>query len=55
MDRNELLDEMLRASSPNETSTAIYDARIWLATRADDQRVLAAMEDLIAVERQSLG
>jgi len=54
MDRDHVLEEMLHASSPNETSTAIYDARSWLADDADDQRVWSAMEDLIEVEGMSL-
>jgi len=45
---------MQRATSPNETSTAIYDARSWLADHPNDQRVWSAMEDLIEVERMSL-
>lgn len=55
MERQELLEEMLDASTPNETSTAISHARDWLFDHPDDQTVISAMEDLIEVERESLG
>lgn len=54
MDRDRLLEEMQRATSPNETSTAIYDARSWLADYPDDQQVSSAMGVLIEVERMAL-
>jgi len=54
MDRTELLARMLDATSPNETSTAVYDARRWLADHPDDQTVRSAMADLMEVERMSL-
>ena len=54
MEREELLEEMLEASTPNDTATAVYAARSWLAEHPDDQRVVSAMEDLIEVERRSL-
>ena len=44
-----------RCSTPNETSTAISHARDWLLDHPDDQTVISAMEDLIEVERESLG
>jgi hypothetical protein len=55
MERNELLEEMLVATTPNETSTAISEARSWLLDHPDDQVVISAMEDLIEVERETLG
>ena len=55
MERQELLEEMLDASTPNETSTAISHARDWLLDHPDDQTVISAMEDLIEVEGESLG
>jgi len=55
MERRELLEEMLDASTPNETSTAISDARDWLRNHPGDQTVISAMEDLIEVERETLG
>ena len=55
MERKELLQEMLVATTPNETSTAISDARDWLRDHPRDQVVISAMEDLIEVEREALG
>lgn len=54
MDRARLLAEIFDATSPNDTSTAIFDAREWLADHPDDQKVWSAMADLIEVERQSV-
>lgn len=54
MERAELLAAMLDAKNPNESSTAIYGARLWLADHSDDQTVWSAMADLIEVERQSM-
>jgi hypothetical protein len=51
MERAELLAEMLGATSPNETSTAIYDARRWLVDHPGDQTVRYAMADLMGLER----
>jgi hypothetical protein len=55
MDRKYLLEQMLSARSPNETASAIYAAREWLAHHPEDGKVTSAMEDLIEVERESLG
>lgn len=54
MDRAQVLAEMLDATTPNDTSTAIFDAREWLADHPDDQKVWSAMADLIEVQRQSV-
>ena len=54
MDRTELLARLRDATTPNETSTAIYDARRWLVDHPDDQAVRHAMADLMELERQSL-
>ncbi len=54
MERAQLLAAMLDAKTPNESSTAIYGARLWLADHPDDQTVWSAMADLIEVERQSM-
>jgi hypothetical protein len=54
MDRTELLERMLDATTPNETSTAIYDARRWLVDHPDDQTVRYALADLMGLERESL-
>lgn len=55
MERSDLIQEMFESSSPNETSTALSDAREWLRDHPKDQTVISAMEDLIEVERQTLG
>jgi len=54
MDREELLAEIREASSPNETSTAISDAREWLAEHPDDYRIQSAMVDLMEFQRERL-
>ena len=53
MEREELLDGMREASSPNENSTAITDARAWLAEHPDDDQVASALADVIQAERRS--
>ena len=55
MEREELLISMLEASSPNETSTAITEARAWLADHPEDDQIASAMADLISSQRDSLG
>jgi hypothetical protein len=55
MEREEVLAELRQASSPDETSTAISDACAWLAEHPDDHRVGSEMEDLLEVQRESLG
>ena len=55
MERTDLIQEMFEASTPNETSTALSDARDRLRDHPEDQTVISAMEDLIEAERQTLG
>jgi hypothetical protein len=55
VERDELLDELIDADTPQEISEAIYQARTWLAAHPDDGTVVSAMEDLIEVERELLG
>ena len=55
MERRELLEELVEASTPNEISTAISDARRWLVDHPADQVVISAMADLIEFEREALG
>jgi hypothetical protein len=54
MDRSELLARMADATTPDETSTVIYEARRWLLNHHDDQAVRFAMADLMGTERQAL-
>jgi len=51
MDRERLLQEMSHAFSPNETSSAITDAREYLTEHPDDKRVWAELEVLMEAER----
>jgi hypothetical protein len=55
MERQEVLAELRQASSPNEASTAISDARAWLAEHPDDHRVESEMADLIEFQQESMG
>ena len=55
MERSELIKEMQDAETPDQTSTAIYDARVWLAAHPDDEEIISAVENLIQAERRSLG
>ncbi len=45
----------VRGFYPNETSTALSDARDWLLDHPEDKTVISAMEELLDVERQTLG
>ena len=54
MNRESLLEQMGCARSPNETSSAIYAARAWLADHPEDGSVVSAIGDLIDIERESL-
>jgi hypothetical protein len=54
MDQTQLLERIVEATTPNETSTAIYDARRWLADHPEDQTVRYAMAGLMGFERDSL-
>ena len=46
---------MIEATTPNETSTAIWEARNWLGDHPDDAKIASALEDLIEVEREAWG
>lgn len=54
IEREEVLAEIREASSPHEASTAISDARAWLAEHPDDHRVESAMAELMEFQRESL-
>ena len=55
MKRDELLQQMRVATTPNETSTALADARAWLRDHPRDHQVAFSMLELLSVERQALG
>jgi hypothetical protein len=52
MNRDELLDRMRAAHSPNDISTAIADARAWFVEYPDDTDVHEAFRELTRMERE---
>jgi hypothetical protein len=54
MKRDELLQQMRMANTPNEISTALADARAWLRDHPRDHQVAFSMLDLLSVERRAL-
>jgi hypothetical protein len=55
MERDEVLRQLFTASTPNETSTALTDARAWLRDHPRDHQVAFSMLELLSVDRQTLG
>jgi hypothetical protein len=55
MDEHDLLSRMHAASSPNDISSAISEARAWLAEHPDDDEVRNAIRDLARQERERWG
>ena len=55
MDRNELLLSLTSAASPHQTSSAMSDARSWLADHPDDEPVREAVQRLARMERERWG
>ena len=55
MDRNELLLSLMSAASPHQTSSAMSDARSWLADHPDDEPVREAVQRLARMERERWG
>jgi hypothetical protein len=55
MKRTELLQQMRVATTPNDISTALSDARAWLRVHPRDHEVAFSMLDLLSVERHALG
>jgi hypothetical protein len=54
MRRDELLQQMLEADTPNEISTAVADARDWLRDHPRDHEVALSIPGLLARERDLL-
>ena len=54
MDREELLQQMLQASTPAEISSAIEEGRAWLRTHPRDQQVALSILELLEEERSAL-
>jgi hypothetical protein len=55
MKRDELLQQMRMATTPNEISTALADARAWLRDHPRDHQVAFSMLDMLSVEGHALG
>jgi hypothetical protein len=55
MDRNDLLHALTSAATPHQTSSAMSDARSWLAEHPDDETVREAVQHLARMERERWG
>jgi len=55
MDRNDLLHALTSAATPHQTSTAMSEARSWLADHPDDDPVREAVQRLARMERERWG
>ena len=55
MDRNDLLRALTSAATPHQTSSAMSDARSWLADHPDDDAVREAVQHLARMERERWG
>jgi hypothetical protein len=55
MDRDDLLHALSSASTPHQTSSAMSEARSWLADHPDDDLVREAVQHLARMERERWG
>ena len=55
MDRDDLLHALTSATTPHQTSSAMSDARSWLAEHPDDEAVREAVQHLARMERERWG
>jgi hypothetical protein len=55
MDRNDLLRALTSAATPHQTSSAMSEARSWLADHPDDDVVREAVQHLARMEREHWG
>ena len=55
MDRDELLHSLTSAATPHETSSAMSEARSWLAEHPEDDLVREAVQHLARMERERWG
>ena len=55
MDRNDLLHALTAAATPHQTSSAMSEARSWLAEHPDDDAVREAVQHLARMERERWG
>jgi hypothetical protein len=54
MDRDELLQQMLQATSPNDIATAVTEAREWLRDHPRDHQVAFLLAEVLKVEHDLL-
>jgi hypothetical protein len=55
MDRDNLLHALSSAATPHQTSSAMSEARSWLAEHPDDEPVREAVQHLARMERERWG
>jgi hypothetical protein len=55
MDRDDLLRALSSAATPHQTSSAMSEARSWLADHPDDDRVREGVQHLARMERERWG
>ena len=55
MERDDLLRAIASAASPHQTSSAMSEARSWLADHPDDDTVREAVQHLARMERERWG
>ena len=55
MERDDLLHTIASAASPHQTSSAMSEARSWLADHPDDDAVREAVQHLARMERERWG
>jgi hypothetical protein len=55
MTRDDLLHALTSATTPHQTSSAMSDARSWLAEHPDDEAVREAVQHLARMERERWG
>lgn len=53
--QRELLETMADATTLDEMSMAMFEARIWLSDHPEDEQVRSAMMELVEDERSALG
>ncbi|HJR99233.1 MAG TPA: hypothetical protein VJ979_15185 [Actinomycetota bacterium] len=55
MERDDLLHVLSSAATPHQTSSAMSEARAWLADHPDDDPVREAVQHLARMERERWG
>jgi hypothetical protein len=52
MNRTNVIDKIETASSPNDISTAMCDARSWLTEHPEDETIRLGIQQLARAERE---